>query len=157
VVEESMHPNGDTVNIKTLTHTGASNTTTLKHNVKQGSSSENKAPPLQLNAMDDVFTTEPRAPSETTIPELNANKHLTREPSSLMEAKPSQNCTLDASCCQVELKTHISVLELLSIHANHLLHKAMRSHEKPLLSFELGTLTVKPIHLEIQTNTKPHH
>jgi len=82
--------------------------------------------------------------------------HMTKEPPSLMEAESRQKRILDADYSKVDIKEYVSELDHLSPHEQDLLHKVLSSHEK-LFSGGLGTLNIKPVHLEIQPDAKPYH
>ena len=78
--------------------------------------------------------------------QLNTLYHLSMEPTVLQQAEERHNRILDADYSKVDSRTYIEELNHLNSTEKALLLKVLQNH-KQLFSGGLGTLKVKPIHL----------
>ena len=87
---------------------------------------------------------------------LNAIYEATQVPEPVAEAEERQARILDADYSAVDVMEYINELKHLNKEEKSLLLRVLQSHPK-LLQGGLGTLNVRPIHLEIQPGATPYH
>ena len=78
------------------------------------------------------------------------------EPTVLQQAEERHNRILDADYSKVDSRTYVEELKHLNSTEKALLLKVLQNH-KQLFSGGLGTLKVKPIHLELVDGAVPQH
>jgi len=87
---------------------------------------------------------------------LNTVYHMSVEPPILQQAEERQNRILDANYSKVDINEYVDNLRHLNTQEKRLLKETLNSH-KNLFQGGLGTLNIKPIHLELIDNAKPYH
>jgi hypothetical protein len=87
---------------------------------------------------------------------FNMIYHMAIEPEILKTAEERQSRILEADYSKVDATDYVHSLDYLSNSEKDQLIKLLQSHSI-LFGGGLGTLNVKPIHLEIQDGAKPYH
>ena len=82
--------------------------------------------------------------------------HQTQEPEVLKEAESRQKRILDADYSKVDIDEYIETLDHLSLSEKVRLNQTLQAHPT-LFGGGLGTLKVRPVHLEIKPGSKPYH
>jgi hypothetical protein len=81
---------------------------------------------------------------------------MTKEPPALMKVEARQKRILDADYSKVDLKEFTSELSHLNASEQTMLHNVLYKYDT-LFGGGLGTLDVKPVHLELKDDAKPYH
>ena len=82
--------------------------------------------------------------------------HAATAPDILQDAESRQSRILDADYSAVDINEHVGGLDHLSSAEKEQLTEMLKRHPK-LFGGGLGTLNIKPIHLELTENAKPYH
>ena len=82
--------------------------------------------------------------------------HMSKEIDVLKEAEARQTRILDADYSAQDIDTFVRGLNHLTYEKQTLLKETLNRH-KSLFQGGLGTLNIKPIHLEIKKDAKPYH
>jgi hypothetical protein len=77
-------------------------------------------------------------------------------PDILQEAEARQERILDADYSKVDIDEHVNSLSHLTKEQKDILTKTLKKRTQ-LFSGGLGTLNVKPVHLELNENAVPYH
>ena len=88
--------------------------------------------------------------------QLQEYYHMELEPPVLKTAEERQKRILDANYTAVNLKEYVEQLEHLSATEKSQLLSTLNNYPQ-IFQGGLGTLNVKPVHLEIKPNDKPYH
>ena len=87
---------------------------------------------------------------------MEVTYHLNAAPTLLQEAEEQQSRILDADYSKVDITEYVMGLKQLDPGQKDKLAKMLNKHTE-LFAGGLGTLNIKPIHLDLVDSAKPYH